>query len=525
MEVQIYVYKETCPATPSSKCYFSPMARPLTGCNRECRKGWGFSGKADLTPLWWKDISLLTHLQELLMARIDVFSIEVPLHEEDGGYLVQKVLSCMEDPSRVEESSEQIRQALGREESSDALYCGQPKKLYGGALTKWERKGVPKLTDTNVNQVPVRFVLKGDAGKPLTLYANDYDIHTVSAQGPRTRGSISAPQEAQAVTRLYQSQFPFITKDVRAQLEAGVSVDDVTDLKKQVLSKLAQERASIPPRSPGKYRPGVRYLTRRDEPQITVQIHHMSQLSEDLLKHNPECIYFPMEDILLSPEKLDLLRRFQDKTKAIAVLPRTVSLLDRDELEASLHALQDMGITRLLVRDVGQALLSVRSGFTTRIDLEGTNSQTLKELKAMKIETCSLSLGLPFSVIREMSHVMDTELTIFGRVPLVHAAVCLICQRGSCACELRNELTDEEGIPHPVIRDCAHTSLLLSGEKLWLATQKNAWKHIGLWGVRLHFTTENARECVQVLERHKNIGSYAPNSQSTGFFLDKETSS
>jgi putative protease len=525
MEVQLYVYKETCPATPSSRCFFSPMARPLTHCTRNCRKQFGYTGKADLSPLWWKDISLLTHLQELQMARIDVFAIEVPLRQEEAGWMVRWVLACMDDPASVENHQELIAQALGREECSDGMYCGQPKKLYGGALTRHLRQNVPKPEETNVNLIPVRFVLKGEPGKASALYANDYDIHTVSVPGPRTRGNITAPLEAQAITRLYQSQFPFITKDVRSQLEAGISIDDVSDMKRKVLDKLALQRAQVPERPAGKYRPGVRYLTRRDEPQITVQIHHMSQMSEDLLRQNPECVYFPMEDALLAPEKLDLLHRFQEKTKAIAVLPRTVSLLDREELEASLRALKDMGITHLLVRDVGQGLLSVRNGFTTRIDLDTTNSQTLKELKAMKMEVCSLSMGLPFSVIREMSHVIPTELTIFGRVPLVHSAVCLICQRGSCACETRNELTDEKGVPHPVIRDCGHTSLLLSGEKLWLATQKSAWKHIGLWGVRLHFTTENARECVQVLQRHKNIGTYAPNVQSTGFFFDKESTS
>lgn len=43
------------------------------------------------------------------------------------------------------------------------------------------------------------------------------------------------------------------------------------------------------------------------------------------------------------------------------------------------------------------------------------------------------------------------------------------------------------------------------------ADKAGDWQRLGLWAGRLMFTTENARECVQVLERYLGRGSYQPN--------------
>ena len=47
---------------------------------------------------------------------------------------------------------------------------------------------------------------------------------------------------------------------------------------------------------------------------------------------------------------------------------------------------------------------------------------------------------------------------------------------------------------------------ILNSKKLFLADKAGDWQRLGLWAGRLMFTTENARECVQVLERYLGRG-------------------
>ena len=60
------------------------------------------------------------------------------------------------------------------------------------------------------------------------------------------------------------------------------------------------------------------------------------------------------------------------------------------------------------------------------------------------------------------------------------------------------------------------TRVMQEAEKL--ADKAGDWQRLGLWAGRLMFTTENARECVQVLERYLGRGSYQPNDYTRGLY-------
>ena len=43
-------------------------------------------------------------------------------------------------------------------------------------------------------------------------------------------------------------------------------------------------------------------------------------------------------------------------------------------------------------------------------------------------------------------------------------------------------------------------------------------KRLGLWAIRLQFTTETSIECVQILERYLGKGRYQPNDFTRGLY-------
>ena len=82
------------------------------------------------------------------------------------------------------------------------------------------------------------------------------------------------------------------------------------------------------------------------------------------------------------------------------------------------------------------------------------------------------------------------------------------------------KLTDRTGADFHIIKDGDHCrSVLLNGKKLnWLDRQDDLAK-LGLWAIRLYFTTENAREVDLVLGSVTNPLPFDPGSSTRGLYL------
>jgi putative protease len=99
---------------------------------------------------------------------------------------------------------------------------------------------------------------------------------------------------------------------------------------------------------------------------------------------------------------------------------------------------------------------------------------------------------------------------------------CIIRGRtGSCTCNLGpTRLTDKTGADFPIIKDGEKCrSVLLNSKKLnWLDRQDDLAR-LGLWAVRLYFTTENAKEVDNVLSAYLNPPPFDPGACTRGLYL------
>jgi putative protease len=99
---------------------------------------------------------------------------------------------------------------------------------------------------------------------------------------------------------------------------------------------------------------------------------------------------------------------------------------------------------------------------------------------------------------------------------------CLFKNRtGECACRQGSaKLVDKTGAEFPVINDGdSCRSVLLNGKKLnWLDRQKDLSK-LGLWAVRLYFTTENPQEVDRVLQSCISPTTFDPGACTRGLYL------
>ena len=71
-----------------------------------------------------------------------------------------------------------------------------------------------------------------------------------------------------------------------------------------------------------------------------------------------------------------------------------------------------------------------------------------------------------------------------------------------------------------VVRDCGTCrSVILNGKKLYMLDKKDDLRDLGLWALRLSFTTENAAEIDGVLAAYRGEGRFEPGGCTRGLYL------
>ena len=83
---------------------------------------------------------------------------------------------------------------------------------------------------------------------------------------------------------------------------------------------------------------------------------------------------------------------------------------------------------------------------------------------------------------------------------------------------LPGELADRMGSVFPVVAEPGERTVIYNAHKLYLADKKDDLYGTGLWGLRLLFSTESARECVEVAKGHLGFSDYRPNILTRGLY-------
>ncbi len=534
IETEVFVHGSLC-ICYSGQCYMSSVIGERSGnrglCAQPCRLMYGWEGQADEYPLSQKDMSLARHLRELSNLGVTCVKIEGRMKRPEYVAVVTKVYAdaLREGKDPTAQDLHAMEEAFSRQGFTDGYFenelgpqmfgihenAPEPKKLYAMAKSSYEKESGPGVS--------VRFYAMIRSGQPIQVGVEDLDGHTATAQGP-------VPEAAQtkAVSRLeVETQLsktggtPYRCIGARSVVEKGlaVPVSVLNGLRRQVLEDLTRQRSVLPRRHHQEYKVGARYENRREPPIITVSLRSAGQLTFELQKLKPALVYLPAEEIRDHPETVQTAQR--RGISIAASLPRICFDREKDEVLQALESAWDLGVTEVLTGNPGLARAAAQMGFLLRGDygLNVFNSQAEKEYKRMGFQSVTASFELKLAQIRDLSKAVDTEMIVYGRLPLMITQQCLIKNHyGRCVCTNVNQLTDRKGMRFPVVPAFGCRNEILNSHKLFLADKASEYQQAGLWAVRLQFTTENALECVQVLERYLGLGGYTPNNYTRGLY-------
>ena len=522
IEIETFVHGALCMCY-SGQCYFSSVIGGRSGnrglCAQPCRLKYGWGRKADGNPLSLKDMSLAGYLQDLKKLGVKCLKIEGRMKRPEYVSVVTGVYAraIREDREPTEQELRDLEAAFSRQGFTDGYYqdkkgpamfgvreeAPEPRELFAQARSQYQ--------SGELQRVDVILYAMVRPGEPVQVGVQDVDGRVVTAAGPIPESARTKPLTAEAVEKQLARTggTPYRCARVRALVEPGLSVPvaALNALRRQVLEELTRQRGAAPAApNVGPFHAGVRYENRKEPPVLTLSLRSAGQLTPALCDLKPALLYLPAEELSAHPEAAETA--LSAGVRVGVTLPRICWDREREALDQQLSAARSQGVTDALVGTLDLIAPARDQGFALRGDfgLPVFNSQAIKELKRMGFASCTASFELKLAQIRDLSKLIDLEVLVYGRLPLMITENCILKNRdGGCrrSCEGQNRLlVDRKGERFPVLRAPGCRSEIFNAKRLYLADKTNDYRRVGAWAARLSFTTESAQECLHIARQY-----------------------
>lgn len=534
IETEVFVHGALC-FCQSGQCYMSALIGRRSGnrgmCAQPCRMQYSLGGRMDDYPMSLKDNCLVDRLRELEDAGVACLKIEGRMKRPEYTAIVTKIYSkaLKEHRQPSAEEMETLEKAFSRQGFTQGYFNGDKKDMFGRReepdkdtekLFTLARKG---YSEGELRRVPVHFYTVAEKGMPVKAIAFDDAGNRAAAMG-------GVPEKArgQGLTATYITEqmfktggTPYNCVENRAQADPGLYLpaSEINDLRRRLVSELSEQRAKPPIRRVGKLPEKPKGKLPTGDPAMIFQVLTEEQLSPELAALKPQYLYVPLT---LMTEKLDLLRPFAEQgTIPVAVLPRVIADNEAAAVYDMLSRMFDQGVNEALVGNLGHAMLAKKAGMKLRGDfgLNTFNALSMEVIRQAGFISATASFELRLSQIRDMIKPLDTELIIYGRIPLMVSDQCIIRHSaGRCNCQTPGQMADRMGSVFPVVKEFGCRNVIYNAHKLYLADKAEDVYAAGAWGLRMMFTTEGMRECVEVAKGYMGLSDYKPNVLTRGLY-------
>ena len=534
IEIEIFGHGALC-MSYSGQCYLSAAIGGRSGnrgrCAQPCRQCYGYSRFENKYPLSLKDNCLVSYLDELKEMGVASLKLEGRMKRPEYVAAVTSVYrKALDEGTVTPEMMQTLTAAFNRQGFTDGYYTGKTGiGMFGVREDKYDNaKWLHSIRQTYEAVENGRVKVTFDAvitDQNCTLTVTDPEGRKCRVDGPAPQAARTKPltQEDLADRLGKTGGTPFVCQEVNSYIQDGVTLSAATinAMRRDALNQLMAIRARRDPLRLQRPEKIPHFDGRRGSPAMTVQVTEKDQITPKLLQMKPEVLYVPIHILALDPIFCHELAR---KVTVAAVLPRIVHDHELDRLKDDLKVIKDMGVREVLTGNPGMVLTVREAGLRVRGDfgLNLYNSASVNLMKELGLKSATLSFEMTLPQIRDISKAVPCEIFAYGRMPLMVTENCLIRNRtGSCTCNLNSgKLMDKTGADFPIIKDgdkCR--SVLLNGKKLnWLDRQEDLGK-LGVWAVRLYFTTENSREVDQVLSSISSPTAFDPGACTRGLYL------
>lgn len=534
VEIEVFVHGAFCMCY-SGQCYMSSVIGRRSGnrgqCAQPCRLPYGYGHFSDKYPLSLKDNCLVAYLRELEQMGVSSLKIEGRMKRPEYVATATRIYrSAINTGTVSRDAMKELRDAFSRQGFTDGYYTGKvDTEMFGTRVTGKENKELfraARASYENGDQpmLPVQFYAIVNRTNGALLAVQDADGHICKTQGPMPQEALTKPLTKEELTaRLSKTGgTPYYCTDVRAVIEPGLTLpaSSVNAMRRAVLAELNAVRGRSKEAELGNFQPLPPMKNPTAAPDLTISVLRADQVTKKMLALTPARLYVPLSELAQHPQ---LIASIPAGTELAAVLPRVIWDSENPEVLQSLDTVYNLGVRKVLVGNLGQISLARSRGFEPCGDfgLNLYNSRTMEYFYKQGLSSVTASFEMTLPQLRDLRKQLPTEMLVYGRLPLMLTEHCLIKNRtGACACQSGFvKLVDRMGEEFRVVRDPGSCrSVILNGKKLYLLDKQRELKKLGLWALRLMFTTENPGEVNGVLSAYQNGSPFEPGSCTRGLY-------
>ena len=520
----------------SGQCYLSAVIGRRSGnrgqCAQPCRLPYGYGRfESSRYPLSLKDNCLVNELDQLRRMGVSYLKIEGRMKRPEYVAIVTRAYRTVLDGGKLtQEDLQQLQAAFSRQGFTDGYFQGRT----GADMFGRRQEGEDTSTlfasaragyeQGEAQRIGVRFYAIVQEGRPAQLAVEDDQGNVCKTAGPVPEAALYRSLTQQDLEQQLKKTggTPYVCTGVRTVLGQGLMLpaSAINAMRRDVIAELTARRGRVKTPRLNAYNETPKYDGISGEPQLTVAVRSAGQITSRMLSLAPTVLYVPLSELAENP---DLPQRVSVDTQLAAVLPRVVWDSELPAIGRQLRAAYEMGVRQVLCGNLGQVRLAKAAGFAVRGDfgLNITNSRSMRYLREQGIDSQLLSFELTLPQIRDISKAVPSEVMIYGRLPLMLMENCVIKNRtGTCTCQTGTvRLVDRMGEEFPVVKDPGTCrNVLLNGKKLYLLDKKDAFRGMGLWALRLQFTTENPGEIDKVLMDYQGRAQFDAGSYTRGLY-------
>lgn len=535
VEIEVFVHGALCMCY-SGQCYLSSVIGRRSGnrgqCAQPCRLPYGY-GRFESTryPLSLKDNCLAGELDELRRMGVASIKIEGRMKRPEYVAIVTRAYRTVLNGGKLTPSDlQELETAFSRQGFTDGYFRGQTGSdmfgrrqegedtadLFASARATYEQ-GEPQ-------RIGVRFYAMIRRGEPAQLAVEDPDGNLCRTRGPVPEQAVYrslTPQDLEQQLKKTGGT-PYLCTAVRSSLDPDLMLpaSAINAMRRDVIAELTAKRGRAAPARLNAYDEPPRYDGIAGEPQLTIAARTAGQITSRMLSMKPTVLYVPLSELAEHP---DLPQRVSVETQLAAILPRVIWSGELAPVARQLRTVYEMGVRQVLAGNLGHLHIARAAGFAVRGDfgLNIVNSRAMRYLREQGLDSQLLSFELTLPQIRDISKAVPAELLIYGRLPLMLMENCVMKNRtGICACQTGTvRLVDRVGEEFPIVKDPGTCrNVLLNGKKLYLLDKKDALRGMGLWALRLQFTTENPGEIDKVLMDYQGRAVFDAGSYTRGLY-------
>lgn len=527
-EIEIFVHGAIC-MSYSGQCLMSSMIGGRSGnrgmCAQPCRLPYKFlqNGKDVnkgylLSP---RDMCLINHLEKLKEIGVNSLKIEGRLKRAEYVSAVVGVYrKCLDEErnSTFEEYNE-LLDAFNRSGFTDGYFV----KKTGKAMMSYENPSnvsENKFTDDAKNRcrseqelkkIPIIIEASLAKYKPLIMKITDIEGNSATVSGKVSAEiAINKPLTKERLCEQLSKlgQTPFYADCTKVNIDDGIiiPISEINNIRRNAVEKLIKKRTIKKKRRVNDYTPNINNVE-VSNPILSAKVRNIQQ-ARICINKGIKRIYAPFEVI----KKLE---EYSNNIEFIQVMPPI------DKEGTNFEALCDS----LLISSLGQTANSDKKYYAD-YRLNVFNSYSLDALRNFSCVTISPELTI--NEIKSIKKPVDTELIVYGRIPLMTFENCPVRAHSKCdGGKSYNELVDRMNESFVLMCGEGCFSELLNSKPIYMADKFSDLKNLGIKSFRLDFTVENEKECENIIEEYQNafVGNKAnsvkENTFTRGHFYKK----